>query len=253
MMPRGKGIFVRHLRRHCGSHEQLVGQCQRAGISWVVVQAIWQYEDAPSKITNDGCEIYGKALAEAGIDAWVWGYPVPGAQAEFAEAMRDRAEDFGARGVIIDPEREWLHATSAEVVALVGELRLALGVPDPVPLGCSSYGAPWNFPSFPWRAFAACCDFGVPQIYDGKSRQPRDYPARSVAAWQEFGFKRIVPASAAYGRNKDGLSRRREGMEHLLDRTPVPDGAIVWWDWYNANQASGRWDAITYYDLPGTP
>ena len=90
-----------------------------------------------------------------------------------------------------------------------------------LPLGLTSYGAPWNVRTFPFAELSAV-DFGMPQIYEANDNMPSNYPERSVAEWQKLGYPRVVPASSA--------NKSPDRMRSLLARTPVL-GKGNWWRW----------------------
>jgi hypothetical protein len=241
IVPRGKGMFIRDLRR-IGTRAQVLEQMTRRGLSWVAIQRIWQYDEPGKQSASYNASSlvdYAGDLRAAGHEVWIWGYPAPGKHVEFVERVVGAAVQVAARGVIVDPELPFKNRMEPAVELMTLLLREAgehgLGV------GVTSYGAPWNFPTFPWKAFLGA-HFGVPQLYDANNNLPKTYPKDAVAAWKALGFKRIVPASAAF--NKDPAA-----MTALLAATPV-DGAICWWDWFNCSQAPGRWDAVQAY-TPG--
>ncbi|MCH7512238.1 MAG: hypothetical protein IIB19_07735, partial [Chloroflexi bacterium] len=92
-------------------------------------------------------------------------------------------------------------------------------------------------PTRPWAELAAASDFGVPQVYKGSEVYGPTYEAQGVAQWQELGFKAIVPALAAYDFSPQLMSQ-------VYRRTPQPQGAVIWWDAYNADNNPGAWQSI---------
>lgn len=245
-VPIGKGMFQRTWSHMGSTPGEMTEHLREHGITWVAIQRLWQYENPSDDKWYNGSGYNGYDVQDwiDGITAadampWVWGWPHPGREDDFIEAMQKVVQEWGVTGIIADCEKPWYEEgdTSNHAHDLVTGLK-ALGVP----VGITSYGAPWNFPGLPWSEFVQA-DFGIPQIYDSNNTMPDDYPERSVYEWQEMGFNAVVPASAAYNKTESQ-------MRDLLDRTPTPDGAITWWDWYNANQASYRWRVIEEYRLP---
>lgn len=234
----GKHMYIRSLSHTGEPNDEFADRCTWAGIKGIWIQRIWQFED-PNKKSNylNGTlfDTYRPVIEALGLEVWVWGYPVPDKQSEFIDAMTEACEKWNAKGMVVDAEGPWRRASGNKVASLMTGLK---SIKRPVAL--SSFGAPWNFPTFPWEAFAEYSDWGNPQIYDHDDNQPDDYPVRSVEAWGEKGFENIVPASSAY--------KSYEQMMSLLDRTPVPCNAMTWWDWYNANLRDERWEAIKRYD-----
>lgn len=247
-VPRGKGMFQR-LWEHMGdTPEEAAERCVAHSIKWVAVQRLWQYpnSDDDKWANGSGCnghtlEAWASCLVAAGVQLWIWGCAMPGREDDFTSGMVRTAEDWGAVGIIVAAKGPWYQSGSARTEAenLMSRLQ-ASGLP----IGFMSYGAPWNVTAMPWEEFSAA-DFGVPQIYDSKNNQADGYPIRSVREWQELGFRSVVPASAAY-------NKTRAQMESLLARTPTPESAILWWDWYNANQAAYRWQVIGAHEVSST-
>lgn len=245
-IPQGKGMFQR-VWKHMGQTPEVAAQnCVANGITWVAIQRLWQYPTPSDDNWYNGNGYNGhsraqwmSALVDAGVQPWIWGWPVPGRENDFVSAMIETAEQWGAVGIIVDAESPWYQNGNKSVEAT----RLMEGLmASGLPIGFTSYGAPWNFSGMPWTEFSSA-DFGVPQIYDSSNNQADEYPTRSVDTWKELGFKHVVPASAAYNKTETQ-------MVDLLARTPTPDGAIMWWDWYNANQVSYRWPVIRDYTIP---
>ena len=234
-VPEGKGMFIRSLLG-TGTVENMKEYIVERGIQWIAVQRIWQYPDNSKLYNAAQWELYREAWEETGCDLWIWGWAIPGKTDEYLEVMSTTAADWSAVGIIIDAEAPW-YDEAGEATLLMDKM-LATGLP----IGVTSYGAPWFHAPFPFEEFSRA-SFGAPQIYDSDNSMSDDYPTRSVDTWLGFGYVHVVPASAAYG--KTGTQ-----MAELLSRTPTPDDAIMWWDWYNANADPGRWDAIGEYVLP---
>jgi hypothetical protein len=234
-VPKGKGMFIRSLTG-TGSVDNMKQYIIDNGIDWVCVQRLWQYEDPDDdKLLNGSTwSDYKRAWDDTGCDLWIWGWPVPSRIDDYVAQMSETATTWGAIGIIMDCESPW-YDHAAEATVLIDKM-MALGVP----IGVTSYGAPWFHNRFPFEEFNKA-DFGVPQIYDSENSMPDDYPERSVTTWIELGYTHVVPASAAY--------KTPAQMVSLLERTPTPDDSIMWWDWYNANLANGRWDVIGAYEI----
>lgn len=243
-IPRGKSMFVTALSS-ADSEAKLATKIGDANLDWICVERYKapgvngegeKWFNGP-QLRDEGSYTYRRTLRKANCDLWLWGWPGVGSDAAktFADAMGQAVQDFDAVGIVIDVEKDWIGVANSEVDTLMAELAKL-----ECPVGVTSYGAAWNFSTFPWRAFAAA-DFGVPQIYDSSNNQGSSYPGRSVDAWQAEGFKRIVPASAAYDKTEDQ-------MRQLLANTPTPEDAILWWSWANANSPD-MWPVINDYRL----
>ncbi len=242
IMPKGKGMFLRTLKL-AGTRQEVLDGMKTRGLSWVAITRIWQYSepDRPSSLFNTSqLPDYAAALHDAGHEVWVWGYPAPGKHDEFVENLVSMAVSVKARGIILDPEEPFLD--KADAAAALMAATLAAAAQHGLGVGVTSYGAPWNFPNFPWSTFCGA-DFGMPQIYDASNSMPATYPVKSVNAWKELGFKRIAPISAAF-------NKTREQMTALLKATPI-EGTVSWWDWFNCSGDPKRWDAVQEYTLGG--
>lgn len=236
-VPQGKGMFIRSLTG-TGSVENMKQTIIANDLKWVCIQRLWQYEDpAQDKLLNGSSwDSYKVALEETGCDVWIWGWPIPERIDDFVKEMSDTCSKWGALGIVLDVESPW-YDEPTKATELMTKMR-ALGVP----VGVTSYGAPWFHTRFPFKEFSSA-DFGIPQIYDSENTMPADYPTRSVEEWTKFGYSHVIPASSAY--------KSASQMQDLLDRTPVPDGGLLWWDWYNANldTTGGRWGVIMGYSI----
>jgi hypothetical protein len=238
--PEGKGMFIRTLKG-TGTPEELKAHIIQDNLKWVCVQRLWQYPNpSDDKYYNKtDFEAYRDAWESTGCKLWVWGWAIPLRSSDFISTMLETVSDWSAVGVIVDAEAPWYDQGGGEADSLMTSIQSVC------PVGLTSYGAPWYHKTFPFEEFAKSSDFGVPQIYDSNNSMPEDYPTSAVKAWKDLGYKDIVPASSAY--------KTPEQMQDLLDRTPIPNGALVWWDWYNANQdkSGGRWDVIQKKEIAG--
>lgn len=248
-LPAGKGMFVRHVK-HGGDPELFAKRCAWMGLRWVMIQAIWQYPAGGGQSTfiNKTAEYpeYGAALRAAGVTPWVFGWPRPEAMQQFVDVCRTALDKLGGGpgGIVINPETPWYRRQHANATRLVELLRASFGS---LPVGMTSYGGgPPNHPPFPWREFAAC-DFGLPQIYDTKGNLGPGYPERSVQWWTKAGY-RCVPVLAAYPK-----ARTPQMMADIASRTPLPMGAVCWWDLYwllGAGGGKARTDFVRQYFVP---
>lgn len=247
-LPAGKGMFVRHVK-HGGDPELFAKRCAWMGLRWVMVQAIWQYpkSERPTFInkTSEYAD-YGAALRAAGVTPWVFGWPRPEATQQFVDVCRNALDELGGGpgGIVINPETPWYRGQRDAAVRFVELLRSSFGS---LPVGMTSYGGgPPNHPPFPWREFAAC-DFGLPQIYDTSERLSDAYPRRAVDWWTKAGY-RCVPVWAAYPK-----ARVPSQMADIAARTPLPMGAVCWWDLYWLLGAGGgkqRTEFVRQYYVP---
>jgi len=233
MHPTGKGMFVRNWTI-TGSPAEAVGRAKSVGLAWVSPLYGWwgAGKKAPRNVST-GAK-YAQAFRAAGIDVWPWIYPVPGREAEVAAAIK-RAVADGAAGIILDPEAEYRKQPKA-AAQLMQVAREAAGG---LPIGVSSYGYTKYHPTFPYETFASA-DFGVPQVYDLKDNQGKDYQRKGVDSWRAAGFNVVIPALTT-------ASASRTEVLAEYAQAPVDDGGVVWWDWQTTS--TSEWGAIADIDL----
>lgn len=237
-IPSGKGMFVRSIK-HVGSVAAMMSRIETIGLRWLAFQAIWQYKGEKSNIYK-GFAPHAKALRASARQSWVWGYPYAGKEDEFIDVMLSAASSCEARGIIVDAEQpydEQPAAAEALMGALMPKARKA-----GLCVGFTSYGAPWYFKKFPWKAFAAA-DFAVPQIYDKDNNQGPKYPKKSIDAYKKLGFQRIIPACPTFSKTPKQLKALHAAML-------AEEKAICWWDWYNSVQNPFTWDHLRDFVLP---
>lgn len=231
----------------CGSAQEMGQKIDDCQLTWLCVERYKsdgingqgeKWFNGP-QLRDEGNYTYRQTLREKNCALWLWGWPAPiaGGDQVFIEAMTQSVSDFGAVGLIIDCEKEWKGVPESTFEALLTGLQ-KIGVP----VGVTSYGGAYNFPTLPWAAFAKA-SFGVPQIYDSNNNLGPSYPSKAENAWTEKGFAELVPASGAYRKTPDQ-------MRELLSNTPVPAGAILWWSWGDASHTSDAWGVIQDYTIP---
>ncbi len=233
--PPGKGILIRSLERHAGSPQQLAQQAQAAGVRWVPILTLWQYDQAPppnagaqmngqppqfaQKPMNQDLMPYVAALNQAGIQPWLWGHPLarPDAVTVFVDVVGSLAMQCGAAGILVEPRQSWAMQPGIDTMAanLVAQLRQKSGGR---PVGVMSYANPAQHP-LPWGVFGQTADFGAPW------EPGADVGAESAQAYAQQGFRTVVPVVGA--------------------GTPAPAApSVLWWDWHELGQKDGAWDAV---------
>lgn len=216
--PRGKGAFIRTLSL-LGPPDRLVQLAQSMGLQWVTIEVIWQESATQSNIHNlSTIRSYARALQDAGIKVWVWGFPHRDAIPGFVQTMVEFAEAVDADGYVVDAESGMRKATHDQARQLVAGLR-----ESGRPVGVASYSAPWAHPVMPYAAFAQTADFGMPMVYDRHGVYQGRYAAW-VQGWEELGFRAVVPI---FGASSD---TNLDEMRYIFSSTPVPDDAAAWWD-----------------------
>lgn len=236
--PRGKGVFVRSLVADTPTPASMVDVARDLGLGWVAL-AGEEPSGQVSTIYPDRLPAYADALHRAGVQVWLWGWPVSTSSADvdaFVQQLGGLARQLDAEGVIVNAERPFYDFDgSPEPAAIEAARRIVDGLHAyGVPVGLTSYGSgPVWHPGFAWAGFEGV-DFGMPQIYDTLHRLPRDYPSDAIAAWQRAGFDVNVPLLGA------SFNHTPEQMRDILARTPVPNGAVGWWTLDHALNSRGR-------------
>lgn len=261
--PPGKGVFVRSLELHVNSPEALVERAKWAGLSWVPILTLWQYDTQPPatanaqaagggpqtppffhKAFNQDIGAYASALASAGIQPWLWGYAIarPDAVDQFTQVLGALAVHTGAAGIIVDVENSWRQGGADGLATnLIAGLRKQSGGR---PIGMMSYGDPNAYPQLPWAIFAQLTDFGAPQAFDPEGKHGPDFAAKAVASYAEKGFRSVIPILPAFGAHGDDGAAIRTAVSN----TPAP-GSLLFWDWFSVSEKSGRWEAIRAVEL----
>lgn len=248
----GKGVFATYVdsaprgRAYARSRD-IRARCIPVGVEWVAALVLWQDADGTSRRPPGDLR---RAVDTLGADVRVvpWAYVVPGRHEEALDALEAEAEDCGHRTVILDAEAEW-YGQSASVAAYASGLRTR-GLEGVL----TSYGAPWYHGTFPWRAWARACRWGMPQVYDGGARSlGLDYPTRGIDAWARLGWgDRLVPLSRGYAAKGRELARwDGAAIAELASRTPRPAGALGWWSWASLQQSPERWRGVASVEIPG--
>jgi hypothetical protein len=220
-VPTGVGVFTRALRSAIvGSPQALADRAKSLGLSFVPMLACWQDARGLTTPNDHALGPYARALHDAGIDTWLWGYPWAGGEETFVNALVSRAKTIGARGVILDPEVSYKarpQAMRALVARTIDALDESLGA------GFTSFGLPALHPTFPWKE-AAALGWGCPQDYDVTLAQTLE----SVDAWGELGWESIVPALPTFGRGS-APSVLDRAVDALAARPNVR--GLVFWSW----------------------
>ena len=231
--PAGKGVLLRSLERHAGSPQQLAQQAQAAGVSWVPILTLWQYDQAPpsnagaqmigqappfaQKPMNQDLVPYVEALNQVGIQPWLWGHPLarPDAVTVFVDVVGGLAMQCGAAGILVEPRQSWVQQPGVETMAanLIAQLRQKSGGR---PVGVMSYSNPAQHP-LPWGVFGQTADFGAPW-------DPEDAAPDAAQAYAAQGFRTVVPVVGA-------------------EQNPPPAPSLLWWDWHELSQKQ-RWGAV---------
>jgi len=245
-MPEGKGMFIQSFNSISGP-EEVVAVVEEVGLTWVVIQALWQYADQSSKGYNwpdtfglrkgYGCTKRAQEcvtrLREHGVHVLPFAYPVPGKHEECIEILSRFAEAWGSPAVIADPEDPFKSETGAHLGAaqdLSGGLCEAFDS-----WGMSTYGAPWYHRSFPYEGFNTA-PYGLPQTYSnfwlavGKL-------ARAHDEWTNlYGFKRLLTLYGTYSKTSSELAALLAIIEKMKPR------ATAGWKWGSTSEV--EWDLI---------
>jgi len=162
---------------------------------------------------------HGQAFREAGIDPWVWFFPLANAPAKAASFAGEALRACGGSGLILDVERPYSGRPKAcrrLVAASLDELGEEQGI------ATTSYPLSRFHPALPWESMVA--GTGMPQTYT----IPPDWARRAVREWRARGHGSVVPIGPAYGPRSGGrlLDYLREA--YVDGDAPIVEGIGVW-------------------------
>jgi len=223
---RGIGVFTRGLRASIvGTPAALAERSTSLGLSFVPMLACWQDARGLTTPNDQALAPYAKAIGDAHIDTWLWGYPWAGGEETFVNALVSRAKAIGARGVILDPEVSYKGRPQA-MRMLVARTLDALD--ESLDVGFTSFGLPAFHPTFPWKE-AAALGWGCPQDYDVTLEQTLE----SVDAWSALGWASIVPALPTFGPGST-----RSVLDRAVDALAARPNVrgLVFWSWNQLDQ-----------------
>jgi hypothetical protein len=254
--PKGLALYVRKIvkSRH-KSPAKFARLCADHGLKWIALATIWHDRKGGNReLTINPVSVvkeYSQALAEAGVNPHIWGYPWHNRIKLFVEQTAAYLNPWIV-GVLLDPELG-LKDHLAEAIALFKAIRAL----NPYLLvGLTSYGLPRGHRNFPFSAFAEAgergnvdveCDYGSPQLYD----LPVGRILEGLADYDRLGFDHIVPSFGNY-KNVMCVDGKKRAISLLADEldahlnhfveSPVPiPGAIGWAENF---MNSSLWDVL---------
>lgn len=222
IVPRGTGVFLRALtRRKYGTPTQAARKAADHGLSWVALMAIGLVGD-PARESPQGLgpiADYGQAFREAGVDPWVWFFPLADDPERAAVAAGRALAACRGRGLIPDVERPY-RGRPAACRRLVEASLDQLGEDQGIAM--TSYPLARIHPTMPWDEMVV--GTGMPQTYTIAPVSAR----RAVAEWRARGHTHIVPVGPAYGPRSEGKLPGYLRAAYLDHGVPIVDGIGVW-------------------------
>jgi hypothetical protein len=241
LVPRGTGVFLRRLTRAIyGTPHHAAAKAATHGVSWVTLMAIGLGPDGASERVEGLGPItdYGQAFREAGMEVWVWFFPLAHAPEAAAGTAGRALRACQGRGLILDVEKPYRGRPAAcrrLVAASLDELREDQGI------AVTSYPLVRFHEVMPWAEMVA--GTGMPQTYTITPAEAR----RAVGQWRDRGHTSIVPIGPAFGPNSGAKLRRYLESAYLDAGTPNVDGIGIW-SWpqmalveWKALEAVARW------------
>lgn len=222
--PVGMALYVRHITRSKhGTPKAFAAHHRDHGMKWVAIGGPWHDERGRRFINKpDVSKRYLDACADAGLDAYVWGYPWQGREEQFAEDMKACAGDHDRS--LLDPElganpsrsrrAAPMRRANQHAADLVRHCRERFRV-----VGLSTYGSGVRIGWFPMKAFLeAGVDFAGGQTYiEDKRIDPsiEDY-VKAIAKYAPG--TPLVPNYGVYNFVRKGGKRRaiRKTPEQLI-------------------------------------
>jgi len=219
--PQGRGVLVRSLARHAGQPQQLVETAKGAGLTWVPVLGVWQYDGQPppraqaqqvapnvfQKIFNPEVQNYAQALGQNGIATWLWGHPkaTPEALTAFTQLQGPAAKQAPAQGIIVELGPTWEGAPAEAAQALISSLRQIAQMPIVVAVSSTQ--------NLAWESLATA-DAAI--VLDGTQG------AEALSG----RFSHVVPVVKASSPTKPETAH------------------VLWDDWHTASQEAAAWGLI---------
>jgi hypothetical protein len=162
---------------------------------------------------------YGAAFREAGIEVWVWYFPLAERPEAAALAAGRALRACGGRGLILDVERPYRGRAAAcrrLVTASLDQLGEDQGI------AVTSYPLARVHPEMPWAELVV--GTGMPQTYTVTAKQART----AVNEWRARGHTSIVPIGPAFGPNSGTALRRYLEAAYLDAGKPIVEGVGIW-------------------------
>lgn len=217
----------------------MLARAKHMGLSWIAIGGPWQDSATQQKFLNtpEECQIYAKVFEDAGLPAFVWGYPWLGGEQKFVDSMLDCAGDYGLH--LLDPElgmnpsrkddSKHMDVSNASASVIVHGLR-AGGAKI---VGLSTYG---GVPSwFPLRAFLqAGVDFAGGQTYTDDGTIDKSI-SNFIEEERKFSTHdaQLVPNYGLYAKDGDGYRSKtpQELRVHLNEfiNEGEPVRAMIGW------------------------
>jgi hypothetical protein len=238
-IPTGKGMLVWQLAKLARI------DARDAGLRWVALKA------------TDGTQMFqptrlGPAIQELraqGVAVYGWGYTygrsAANARAEAAQVVNAvHAYDFD--GWLIDAEQEYKQPDAGSWASrFCDEIRASCPT---LPLGLCSYRYPALHPEFPWKYFAARCDFHAPQLYWVGARlasAPASQLQKSIAQLVAVRDMPIVPVGIACEDRSLGWGPSAEQIESFVQAVHAAGlPGYGWWEWAQAAENPALWERV---------
>ena len=235
LVPRGTGVFARWItERQYGTPTQAARRASDHGLSWVGLMALGLV-GSPSRERVHPVEVladYAQAFREAGVEVWVWFFPLADDPERAADLAGRALQATGGRGLILDVEKPYggnVGACRRLVAASLDQLGEDQGI------AVTSYPLARYHRPMPWSAMVA--GTGMPQTYTIAPHLARV----AVEEWRARGHTSIVPIGPAYGPNSEGRLMTYLRLAYLEDGVPTIDGIGIW-SW--PQMSSSEWRTL---------
>lgn len=219
--------------------EELASELTTGGFGHVLLKitdGIVYHNRLPNQV--DYASKYIPILRNAGIDVWGWGYAYGYLPAVEASVAIERCKMLGITNFIIDAEGQYKDRNSQATSYMIA---LRKGLPN-VKFTLSTFRYPKYHMDFPFKEFAAYCDYMMPQVYWEESTDSASQLVRSVNEYKEFGVPLIGATGSAYKTTRwmptaTQIKQFHEEAE-LLDLEMVN-----YWEW-NCAKEIRLWDTL---------
>lgn len=232
-LPRGVGIFFRHLSSSHQPAHDCAAKCKKHGVRWVALMAIAL--DRPKGESVPRTLEFADAFARAGIDVFLWGFPVPATPLKDTLGVLDaHLAAFPYKGFIFDVEGQYGHRPRETDDFLRAMRSRLVGQQCLVGTGFAVRSA---HKEIPWDVLATHLDQYLFQAYQVVTAEQAQHAITDLGKI----FREVAGIGPAYGTNS-GVE-----LNNYLDACYLSGGkprtkALGIWSW---PQLDGReWPAL---------
>jgi len=239
-----KGIYIWNLSvdgKEYTTPEKLAQELKAGGFGHALIKVC----DGTSKfnILRSGVDLvplYKKALEDAGIAVWGWGYVYGSYPAGEAAVAIERIRELGLDFFTVDAESEYKGRRS-QAVTYMNTLQKEVGTTI---FALSSFRFPTYHPEFPWREFLDRVDMVMPQVYWEGATNAGEQLRRCVKEYKEKTLLPIAVTGAAYKSTSVTWQPTASQVEEFYETAKELNiDTVNYWEWQCA-KTIGLWQTL---------